>query len=152
MLKSMLFDKDFQTWHLIGWQHSRQPIRSHVRKSLLTDMEFHVDFNRQSRGPLATERGCFWAGDGKIDCYNRRTTDMHRTTHQPIALYSIHWNGNVIIWGQAYYSIRLMMPWRQVCNRPSAITVLPRWILLDVCTQCAHIHLTAGIKWLPDWE
>ena len=27
-----------QTWHLIGWQHSRQPIKSHVRKSLLTNM------------------------------------------------------------------------------------------------------------------
>ena len=24
MLKSMLVNKDFQTWHLIGWQHSRQ--------------------------------------------------------------------------------------------------------------------------------
>ena len=44
MLKSMLFNKDFQTWHLIGWQHSRQPIRSHVRKSLLTNMEFNMDF------------------------------------------------------------------------------------------------------------
>ena len=32
----MLVNKDFQTWHLIGWQHSRQPIRSHVRKSLFT--------------------------------------------------------------------------------------------------------------------
>ena len=35
----MLVNKDFQTWHLIGWQHSHQPIRSHVRKSLLTNME-----------------------------------------------------------------------------------------------------------------
>ena len=26
--------KDFQQCHLIGWQHSCQPIRSHVRKSL----------------------------------------------------------------------------------------------------------------------
>ena len=40
MLKSMLVDKDFQTWHLIGWQHSWQPIRSHVRKPLLTNMDF----------------------------------------------------------------------------------------------------------------
>ena len=31
MLISMLFNTDFQTWHLIGWKHSCQPIRSHVR-------------------------------------------------------------------------------------------------------------------------
>ena len=37
----MLVNSDFQTWHLIGWQHSRQPIRSHVRKYLLTNMEFN---------------------------------------------------------------------------------------------------------------
>ena len=36
MLKSMLVNKDFQ--------HSRQPIRSHVRKSLLTNTEFNMDF------------------------------------------------------------------------------------------------------------
>ena len=42
MLKSMLISKDFQTWRLIGWQHSRQPIRSIVRKSLLTYMGFNV--------------------------------------------------------------------------------------------------------------
>ena len=44
MLKSLLVNKDFQTWHLIGWQRSRQPIRSHVRKSLSTDMNFNMDF------------------------------------------------------------------------------------------------------------
>ena len=44
MLKSMLINKEFQTWHLIGWQQSRQPIRSHVRKPLLTYMEFNIDF------------------------------------------------------------------------------------------------------------
>ena len=47
MLKSMLVNKDFQTWHLIGWQHSRQPIKSHIRKPLLTDMEFNMDFAYQ---------------------------------------------------------------------------------------------------------
>ena len=36
--------KDFQTCLLIGWQHSRQPIRSHVRKSLLPNMELDMDF------------------------------------------------------------------------------------------------------------
>ena len=44
ILKSMLVNIDFQTSHLIGWQHCRQPIRSHVRKSLLTNMEFNMDF------------------------------------------------------------------------------------------------------------
>ena len=34
MLKSIA-NKDFQTWHLVGWQHSRQPTRSHGGKSLL---------------------------------------------------------------------------------------------------------------------
>ena len=43
-LKSVFVYKDFQTWHLIGWQHHRQPIRSHVRKSLLTNIEFNMDF------------------------------------------------------------------------------------------------------------
>ena len=33
--KSMLVNKNFQSWLLIGWQHSCQPIRSHVCKSLL---------------------------------------------------------------------------------------------------------------------
>ena len=44
MLKSMLVHKEFQTWHMIGLQHSHQPIRSHVIKPLLTNMEFHVNF------------------------------------------------------------------------------------------------------------
>ena len=42
----MLVKKDFQTCHLIDCQHSRQPIRSHVRKALLTDMEFNMDLLR----------------------------------------------------------------------------------------------------------
>ena len=46
MLKSKLVEKDFQTWSLIGWQHSRQPIRSHVRISLLTNMDFKMDFSK----------------------------------------------------------------------------------------------------------
>ena len=44
MLKSMLINKNFQTWLLIGWQHSRQPIRSHVRKFVLNNMDFNMDF------------------------------------------------------------------------------------------------------------
>ena len=31
MLKSVLVNKIFKTWHLIGWQGSRQPIRSRVK-------------------------------------------------------------------------------------------------------------------------
>ena len=44
MLKSMLVNKHVKTWHLIGWHHARQPITSHVRISLLTDMEFNMEF------------------------------------------------------------------------------------------------------------
>ena len=40
MIKSMLVNKDFLTWHLISWLQSCQPIRSHDRKSLLTNMDF----------------------------------------------------------------------------------------------------------------
>ena len=36
ILKSMLFGNNFQSWLLIGWQHSGQPIRSQVWKFLLT--------------------------------------------------------------------------------------------------------------------
>ena len=45
-LESMLVYKDFQTWYLIGWQHSRQPIRIHVRKSFLISVEFNMDFTQ----------------------------------------------------------------------------------------------------------
>ena len=38
MLKSVIRNKDLQTWILVGWQHSCQPIRSLVKKSLLTTM------------------------------------------------------------------------------------------------------------------
>ena len=34
--KSILIYKNFQTWSMIGWQHSCQPIRSQVWKFLLT--------------------------------------------------------------------------------------------------------------------
>ena len=43
VLKSMLINKDSQSWHLIGWQHSRQPIKGHDRKLLLTYMDFNKD-------------------------------------------------------------------------------------------------------------
>ena len=39
----MLVNNDFQTWHLIGWQHSHQPIKSLVEKPCLINMEFNMD-------------------------------------------------------------------------------------------------------------
>ena len=44
ILKSTLINTDFQTLHLIAWHHSCQQIRNLVRKSLLTNMEFNMDF------------------------------------------------------------------------------------------------------------
>ena len=38
--------KDFQTWHLIVWLQSCQPIRSHVWKSWLTNMDLNMDFTQ----------------------------------------------------------------------------------------------------------
>ena len=43
LLKSILVNTDFQTWFLIGWQHSHQPIRTHIRKSLLTNRAFYLE-------------------------------------------------------------------------------------------------------------
>ena len=48
----MLANKDFQTQHLIGWQHIHQGIKSHVRKSLLTNMEFNMDFTEKPLGQI----------------------------------------------------------------------------------------------------
>ena len=39
----MLVNTDFQTWYLIDRQLSRQPIGSHVWKSVLTNMDFKMD-------------------------------------------------------------------------------------------------------------
>ena len=44
MLNLMLVDMAFQTWFVISWQHSRQPIRIHVRISILTHMDFDMYF------------------------------------------------------------------------------------------------------------
>ena len=40
----MSVNENFETWLLFGWQLCCQPIRSHVRKFLLTDMDFNIDF------------------------------------------------------------------------------------------------------------
>ena len=42
---AMLVIKNFQTQLLIGWQRIRQPIRSHVGKYLLTNMDIHMDLH-----------------------------------------------------------------------------------------------------------
>ena len=41
----LLVNKDFHTWLLIGWQHTCQSIRSHVRKCLSIKMDFNIAFS-----------------------------------------------------------------------------------------------------------
>ena len=63
MLKSILINKHFQTWHLIGWQHRRQQIRSYVRKSLLTNIAFNMDFTcnlQPLKIILSYQCACWW--------------------------------------------------------------------------------------------
>ena len=45
MLNTVLINKDFLTWHLIGCQLCCQPIRCHVWKSLLTNMDFNMEIS-----------------------------------------------------------------------------------------------------------
>ena len=42
MLKSMLVNKDFLTWLLIGWRFCSQPIRCQFWKFLLTNIDFNI--------------------------------------------------------------------------------------------------------------
>ena len=42
ILKSMLINKDFLTWLLIGWRLCCQPIRCQAWKSVFTNMDFHI--------------------------------------------------------------------------------------------------------------
>ena len=42
LLKSLLANSNFLTWLLISWQHSCQPIRSHVRKWPPTSSDFNT--------------------------------------------------------------------------------------------------------------
>ena len=44
------------TWHLNGSQHSNQPFRGHVRKFLLINIDFNMDFYHQR--PMPTETWC----------------------------------------------------------------------------------------------
>ena len=55
MLKSISVDKNFQTWLLIGWKHSGQPVRSYVRKYVLTTMDINIDFSSYS-WPLQADK------------------------------------------------------------------------------------------------
>ena len=43
--RGALVNNNFQIWLLFGWQHSCQPIRSHVRKAALTNINFSMDFS-----------------------------------------------------------------------------------------------------------
>ena len=45
MLNSMLVNKDFLTWLLIGWRLCCQPIRCQVWKSLFTNMDFNMEIS-----------------------------------------------------------------------------------------------------------
>ena len=49
----ILVNKVFQTWHLIGWQHSRQPIRNHIRKPMPLTAEW------LEAQPLANPNLCY---------------------------------------------------------------------------------------------
>ena len=42
MLKSMLVNKDFLTWLLIGWHLSSQSVKWQVWKSLVTNLDFNM--------------------------------------------------------------------------------------------------------------
>ena len=46
MSKTMLVNKDFQTWFLIGWQLCGQLVRNPVRKDLLTNMDFNKEISQ----------------------------------------------------------------------------------------------------------
>ena len=66
-VKIHVINKDFQTWHLIGWRHSRQPIRSHVKKScLLTWISTWLLLGNPGPGNMTTLQFlkpihyCFW--------------------------------------------------------------------------------------------
>ena len=61
MLNSMLVNKDFLTWHLIGWRQCCQPIRCQVWKSLLTNMDLTWKF-LSNPGPRSNFAPCCkWA-------------------------------------------------------------------------------------------
>ena len=45
MLNSLLVNKDFLTWLLIGWRLCCQPIRCQVWKYLLTNMDFNLEIS-----------------------------------------------------------------------------------------------------------
>ena len=40
---SVIVNEDFQTWLLIGLNHNLRQILSHVRESLIIDMDFYID-------------------------------------------------------------------------------------------------------------
>ena len=53
MSKSMITEKLFHTWLLIDWRHSSPVIRSHIRISLLANVEFNMEFSLSNLGSQA---------------------------------------------------------------------------------------------------
>ena len=85
MLKSMLVNTDFQTW-----QHSRQPIRSHVSKSVLTNMAFNMDFCLVTPSPGEYKSG-FVEGISDITQWGAtQLVSWHVLTWVSIELYIIN--------------------------------------------------------------
>ena len=52
-LKFMSVNKNVPTWNLVGWCYMRLLISGHVRKSMLTNMNFDISFSQQLRSPAA---------------------------------------------------------------------------------------------------
>ena len=48
MMKSISVSKNVQTWHMIGWRHNHQSMKSHARKSLQKNKLDLVSISRPS--------------------------------------------------------------------------------------------------------
>ena len=71
--KIHIYNKHFQTWPPIGWQHSCRPIRSHVRKSLFIIMDFNwkcnghiVEYISCIMHTICAFCGMLWLGTGQF--------------------------------------------------------------------------------------
>ena len=77
MLQSMLVDNNFRILLLIGWQHSRQPVKNHVRKSFSINMDFNMDFFSVIQAPCffwIEVIPCHLCWPGPIPTYGWRIT------------------------------------------------------------------------------
>ena len=41
--KSNIVSKDFQTWFLVGWQYNDKLIKSNIRESVLSNVDYNSD-------------------------------------------------------------------------------------------------------------